>query len=125
MAIKGLAELGELLDEYSREVRKTEEKSRRKTARAAVEKLKNTSPKRAGGGDYARSWATKTERGRTIIHNTKHYQLTHLLEKGHRTVNKYGEYERTPAHVHIKPVEDWARGEYVEEVERNLKNVNI
>lgn len=75
----------------------------------AVRKLKQNSPKRPGGGKYAKGWARKVETGRmtvgaTVYGKTGTYQLAHLLEHGHAT-RKGG---RTTPIVHIEPVEQWA-----------------
>ena len=75
-----------------------------------VTELKNAHP--AGSGKYG-SWdeynstwtVTQTKRDKrdhqsATVHNTKHYQLTHLLEKGHALVGG----GRTRAFPHIAPV---------------------
>jgi hypothetical protein len=75
-----------------------------------VDDLKNAHP--AGSGqygswdDYNSTWTvTKTKRDKrehheATVHNTKHYQLTHLLEKGH-ALPQGG---RARAFKHIEPV---------------------
>lgn len=84
-------------------------------AKEAKKQLSSTSPKRTG--KYKRGWkVTLTRRAgycKVDIHNTK-YQLTHLLEKGHRVGSG-----RSPAIVHIKPVEEWA----IKEAEKRIKEV--
>lgn len=119
-------QLKEILDEYSGEVVKATNAAIDKDSKEAVRKLRDTSPKRPGRGNYARGWRTKKEKGagdiyKVTVHNPKHYQLTHLLEKGHVIRNKYGTYGRTAARPHIKPVEEWAQSELPEEIERRLK----
>jgi len=62
-----------------------------KTARSY---LRSNSPRSEGGGEYARDWATDSS-GRdghyeSIVHNRKHYQLTHLLTDGHDIKNRKG-----------------------------------
>ena len=65
----------------------------------AAELLKQRSHRRKGrgGGAYARDWvadAAATETGvEVVVHNRRHYQLTHLLEKGHAIANQYGSYD--------------------------------
>ena len=94
--------------------------------------LKERSPKRAGGGDYAASWtldkpegSTKNRKGVLVygvtIYNEDHYRLTHLLEKGHVTRNQYGgPYKRTPAHRHIKDADDYGKKLLIRELETKL-----
>lgn len=90
------------------------------TARDAVQKLRNTSPRRSG--DYAAGWAVRKHKDWLIVVYNKVYQLTHLLENGHISANQYGEYGRVPAHPHIKPVEEWASEELPRRVMENLND---
>lgn len=120
------AQLEGIMDEYRRDVIEATEAAIDKESKEAVQKLKNTSPRRPKGGEYAKSWAVKKEKGaggiRTaIVHNKKHYRLTHLLEKGHVSKNRFGTYGRVAAIKHIQPVEEWAQTELPEEIERRLK----
>lgn len=47
-----------------------------------------------GGGEYARDWSCDYEdregHHEAVVHNRKHYQLTHLLVDGHDAYNQYG-----------------------------------
>ena len=116
MSFKSLEiELGTILDEYEHVASEVVEKAARTSARSAVNKLKNTSPRKTG--EYASGWASKKQGHGYVVYNRKAPGLTHLLEKGHVTRNKYGTYGRTPAHVHIAPVE----AEAVEEFEQNIR----
>ena len=108
-----------ILDEYSDKVNEVLKESANQTADEAVEKLRNTSPRKTG--DYAAGWTVKKEHnGNVIVHNSTNYQLTHLLENGHVIRNKKGTYGRAPAHKHIKPVESWANKEYQRRIEEGL-----
>lgn len=109
-------ELGKILDEYNDEVIEVVQEEGEKLAKKAVSQLKATSPKKRG--KYAQGWASKKlaiGRGNfeSVVYNSTHPGLTHLLEKGHAT--KSG--GRTMAQPHIKPVEEQVKEEY----EQNLK----
>ena len=96
------------------------------TAKEAVQELRNANP--PGSGRYG-SWkaynkgwtVTQTKRDKrehksATVHNKDHYQLTHLLEKGHALAQG----GRAKAFPHIAPV-----AERVEEklIERMTKGV--
>ena len=70
-------------------------------------------------GDYNKGWKVrKTYRGH-IIHNTVRPSLTHLLEKGHYTINKK---EWVVAQPHISIVEENVVVKFEKDVERILKD---
>lgn len=112
-------QLAEILDDYSEEVRKVTDAAINATAKDAVQKLRNSSPKKSGS--YAKGWRVKLNRdGSAIVHNATDYQLTHLLENGHVIRNKKGTYGRTNGIKHIEPVEQWANDELVQRIEKDL-----
>lgn len=114
-------QMSHILDEEERRVREIAEKNIKEISKEAVQKLRNTSPK--ASEDYAAGWARKKD-GKLgmIVHNSKHYQLTHLLENGHVIRNQYGQYDRAPAIVHIKPVEEECNEKLVENIERDISS---
>ena len=116
-------DLDKILKDYANEVDELSNDTMKKASRNAVNELKMTSAKLSG--DYARDWAVKTERGAGgsavfIVHNKKHYQLTHLLENGHIIRNQYGEYGRAPARPHIKQAEQNAIKSIIAKLEAKL-----
>ena len=121
-------QMADILDDYSKEVRRAMADAEDTIAKEAVQKLKNTSPKRNGKNHirrYAEGWRVKRVRTNTgipdvIVHNKTNYQLTHLLENGHVIRNAKGTYGRTNGIKHIKPVEEWAQDELPLEIERRL-----
>ena len=117
--VEGLArEIVKNLQEYTTEVEKELKVAQRDVGKLAVEKLRQTSPKSPGGGDYARSWKLSSRKGRYIVHAAApHYRLTHLLEKGHALVNG----GRSRSFPHIKPAEDMVIKEYTKRVEEAIK----
>ena len=112
-------EITKALTEYTQEVTEGLEKAKKDISKDTARELKRTSPrsKGKGGGQYARGWAVKKVGTAQVIHNRTDYQLTHLLEKGHA---KRGG-GRVPAYPHIRPAEQRAIREYVEQVEKVIK----
>ena len=118
-------QMEKILSDYDKHVQRVANSAITRIAREAVQRLKNSSPKKSGS--YAQGWAIKKNglsvHGNIVnivVHNKTDYQLTHLLENGHIIRNKYGEYGRTRPIKHIKPVEEWANDELVNEIERDL-----
>jgi len=115
------AEIAKGLAEYSQDVVEKVNVSSEKVGKAAVKRLKQTSPKKTG--QYAKSWTMKTEKEigqphKRIIHaKAPHYRLTHLLEHGHAKVGG-GRVEGKP---HIRPAEEMVIREFMAEVEEAIK----
>lgn len=108
-------EVTKALQQYTDEVEKGIEEAGTKVAKNTVKNLKKTSPKETGS--YAKGWRVAKVKGKRIIHNKTDYQLTHLLENGHAKANG----GRVAARVHIRPAEQKAIEEYVEEVEKVVR----
>lgn len=103
-------QMKKLLDQVDKEVQKAMDVGMKQVAKEAVTQLRSSSPRKTG--KYARGWTTKQiDKNGIVIHNSKHYQLTHLLENGHVIRNKKGTYGRTAGIKHIQPVEQWASEE--------------
>lgn len=112
----------EELEAYTEEFQTKAAETTNRVAKECVKELKSTSPKRPNDGEYAKDWAVKKmTQGRVfqfVVHNRKHYQLTHLLENGHIIANQFGKgYGRTSAIPHIKPAEEKYTDELVKELE--------
>lgn len=100
------AEIRKVLREYTTAVQLDVNKAVEKCARGMVKELKATSPKRSGL--YGRDWEcrfTDYAEGdkQAVVYNEGCYQLTHLLEKGHK---KRGGKGAVKAYVHIAPAAD-------------------
>lgn len=98
-------------------------------AQHAVMELNAKSPSRTG--KYAKSWAVKVGKrakvggtATVIVHNKKHYRLTHLLEHGHAKVISG---RRLPGNVaaipHIEPVEQETIREFEELVKMGVEKI--
>lgn len=116
-------DLEKILNDYANEVDELSNDTMKKASRNAVNELKMTSARRSG--DYAKDWAVKTERGFGkskiyIVHNRKHYMLTHLLENGHIVRNQYGTYGRVNGDGHIKDAEQNGINEVISTLEAKL-----
>ena len=114
--------VNEILDDYKEDLNKDNDKNVDAAGKRAAKLLREQSPKRTGA--YARSWTSKTEgKGSSIqatmatVYNKNHYQLTHLLEFGH--ANKNG--GRTPAHPHIKKVEEQVIEEFYQDEKKSAE----
>lgn len=120
-------QMKDILQDYTKEVKRATNNALDIVAKECVQKLKNTSPKRAGRGKhYANGWAVKRARGlvginQVVVHNKTKPQLTHLLENGHVVDNGKGTYGRTRGIKHIAPVEEYAADELPKQIERELE----
>ena len=122
----GIDSLSSTIQQYMNELEIKADKSLDMAGKMAAEKgaqtLKGTSPKRkkSGGtpGRYANGWRVKADGGAAghlyIIHNSTNASLTHLLEKGH-ALRQGG---RSPAIVHIQPVEQAAIRDFEDNIRR-------
>lgn len=122
MAVKGILQLQDILEEYAQDVKDGITEAAHDIADDAVKKLNRASPKRTG--TYAKKWtASKNSStygdGYTIHVKPKQYRLTHLLEEGHRKKNNKGFVNPI---IHIKPIEDNAIKEYEKQCENIIKN---
>lgn len=110
--------VNEVLDEYSDEVLQAINETLKETADEAVSELKTAGDFDDRTGKYRKGWKTMAESGtlgvqNQVVHNGKHYRLTHLLEYGH--VSRNG--KRVRAFPHIAPVE----AEIGDKVEARIK----
>ena len=110
----------DILDDYSESVNDKVKKSVDDVSKELVADLKANSPKRTG--NYRKAWSRKKEVSTSsktafIVHNSEHYRLTHLLEKGHA---KSGG-GRTKAIPHIAPAEERAISKLEKRIKEDLK----
>lgn len=121
-------ELTQSLTEYGRLAQREMRSILESVGEEAVAMVADLSPKghRRGSGKYKRGWKLKLEEKggavRVTVYN-KRYQLTHLLENGHRTRLKHGRYgKRTVAGAqpHIGAVNEWAQRELEQRIRQAL-----
>ena len=74
--------IGAILDGYTADIARGVEQEADKASKSLVEQLRSSSPRRTGA--YAKSWGRIKQNGIYIVRNAKHWQLTVLLENGHR-----------------------------------------
>lgn len=99
---------------YAHEVGREVEGIADDVTKKGVKQLRLASPQKTG--KYAKGWRVKNVNGARVVHN-KHYQLTHLLEKGHAKVGG----GRVAGQEHIRPVEEQMIDEFVERTERAIR----
>lgn len=115
------------LETYSASITKAVNEGLKDTADKTADELKKGGSYKERTGKYTPDWSV-TERPSTSamrgeeysVHNRKHYQLTHLLEKGHVTRNG----KRTRAFQHIAPAEQSAQELAVKAVEEAVRSAN-
>lgn len=128
MAVKGILQVNDILNEYSRDIQDGIVEIAKDVAKEDAKRLKDTrNTYKVRSGKYNKGWTVKTEKGRMsiqcIVHNKDNYQLTHLLEHGHRIIGRDGSVKgQTKAFPHIAPVEQESNKEYEQRVENLIKN---
>lgn len=115
------------LETYSADISKNVNQNLKEVADTTADTLKKGGSYRERTGKYTPDWSVTTRPGRSVmqgeeysVHNRKHYQLTHLLEKGH--VTRSG--SRTRAFVHIATAEHEAQDLAVKAVEDAVRTAN-
>lgn len=113
----------QMLHDIPQKVDNVIDEAAEKVSKEAVKTLRATSPKRPGGGRYAKGWATKKVGKQIVIHNKTDYQLTHLLENGHDIVSHGRKVGHYGGQKHIAPVEQEVIEKMTEEVEKGIEKL--
>lgn len=110
------------LDAYAGEVTVATKQAVEETAEQCRQDISAAAP---GSGHYAQSWRKKqtfssADENRFVVYSKK-YQLTHLLEYGHKKW-LWGYYtgDRVDAKPHIRPAEEKAGKNLVNTIKRKL-----
>lgn len=120
------------LESYRQEVTDGLKKEVMQVGKRTAKRVRDTAPrsKKQNGGEYAKSWKCKkvyenSEDIRVEIHNEKHYRRAHLLEDGHRVVDRnQKEHGRAKAQPHIGPAAEQAEQELMKKVKVLVRGGN-
>ena len=119
--------ISKYLNEYREDIQDEVEETTSIISNKAIEELKVTSPKRVGKSrakPYYKGWSEKVQtkgkyRFSKVIWNKTNYQLTHLLEFGHRKRNGTGWVDAQP---HIQPVETKYKEKFVDLLQQKIRS---
>lgn len=121
-------EVMEYLENYVEDIEEQVEIVTNEVGKDAVKELKEKSPHGKGKRNkpYYKGWRIKKDRKvaneyRIKIHNSTNYQLTHLLEFGHATVNG----GHTKAIPHIRPIEEKYKKIFEEKIKKAIRRESL
>ena len=122
------AEIQKQLNSYSGNIAKAVNEKLETVAQETAEELKKGGSYKERTGKYSKDWDYKARKNYTpgisteefSVYNKKHYQLTHLLEKGH--VSRAG--KRVKAFEHILPTEQIAEMKVIKAVQQAAEEAN-
>lgn len=118
--------LKEYLEQYKENVEEEVERTTNSVTKNAINELKENSPKsgRNRENPYNEGWSIKTpKKGKVryvrVIWNKTNYQLTHLKEFGHATIDG----KRVAAQPHIQPIEKKYKEKFVDLLEKKVRKI--
>ena len=119
-------EMRKLLNEYGIEAKEILNEAVPEAADICVKMIrKNSKRSKKTGKHYANDWTKKAQVYRGVgtsyvVYNKDHYRVAHLLENGHRVMNKYGTYGSTVGDSVIHDATDYAEEWLYDEVSKKL-----
>ena len=115
-------EIKDILNEYSTDIQNEIVSEAERLGKEGAKELRHISPPNARTGRYRKGWTSVLERTFTevkvTIHNKTAYQLTHLLENGHRLTRNGQLIGNVKAYPHITPVGEKISQEFYLNVEQ-------
>lgn len=123
--------IGLTLEDYAKGVDSCLAEASEEAGKSAEAELHRTSP--AASGEYRKGWTYqekeirrgKSYRTEMVVYNATRYRLTHLLEKSHRIVNKYGQYGKTKAQPHIAPAQKNAEATFIKIFKEEVGRIRV
>lgn len=115
-----------ILEEFAGATAEAVEAATDLTAAQTVDKLRSTSPRQPGGGEYAASWTSEVWQKRykgiyKRLVSAREYRLTHLLEYGHRIMRDGKEVGYASARPHIAQAEFAAINQFEQNLRREIE----
>ena len=101
------------MEDFGRDVTEAIGEAMDEVGKEAVNRLKNTSPKKKrNGGRYAKGWKYQRDKKNRLliearVYNATDGSLTHILEKGHPIIRNGVVVGRVKPQKHIEPVDQW------------------
>lgn len=129
MAKDSITDVSKILEKYFNDVVDETDSETIRIANEGTQKLKNESNTyHIRTGKYNKGWRFKTTKKygsiECEIYNATNYQLTHLLENGHKLIGRDGRQKGfVKAYPHITPVSQKLSDEYEREVETIIRGM--
>lgn len=115
------------MEDFGRDVTEAIGEAMDEVGKEAVNRLKNTSPKKKkNGGRYAKGWKYQRDKKSRLLIESRVYNatdgsLTHVLEKGHPIVRNGVVVGRVKPQKHIEPVDQWVEQNFARIFAQKLK----
>lgn len=115
------------MEDFGRDVTEAIGEAMDEVGKEAVNRLKNTSPKKKkNGGRYAKGWKYQRDKKSRLliearVYNATDGSLTHILEKGHPIIRNGVVVGRVKPQKHIEPVDQWVEQNFARIFAQKLK----